>query len=246
MQPSRPSANKPPEDMKIIFIADAHLKGEGEANEAELTRFLNGMDDADYLVILGDLFDFWTGRNSEARVRYRSVLRALKGVHDRGVRLIYVEGNHDFSMGRFFTVTLEARIVRESAVMELGGRKFYLAHGDTVDMTGGYRLWRGFLRSPVFSALSMALPSSLVWSIAGGLSGRSRSYNTKGPVLDSHLREFARRQLEGGVDFVVMAHSHMAGVHEINGGTYANPGGWEGERTYLVYEGGRMEVRKYS
>jgi len=231
--------------MKIIFLADAHLKGEGEAAEVELIEFLDTLEGIDCLVILGDLFDFWIARNKVARTRYKAVLKALKRVSEQGTRIIYVEGNHDFSMGGFFTEELGATVVEGEAELTLDKKKFYLSHGDTVEMTDGYRRWRGFLRSPSFSFLTTVLPSGLVWSVATRLSGRSRSYDTKGPGLDERLREFARERIESGVDFVVMGHSHMAGVHKIGHGTYANPGGWEGERTYLLYEKGRIKVKKY-
>ncbi len=231
--------------MKIIFLADAHLKGEGEGAETNLIAFLDSLDDLDCLVILGDLFDFWTGGNSVARRRYSAVLHALEKVAGRGTRIIYVEGNHDFLMGPFFTERLKARVIKEAEEVTLDNKKFYLAHGDTVSMTDGYRRWRGFLRSPVYGALTSAMPSSMVWNIAMRLSGRSRSYNTKGRALDNSLKEFAKTKLAEGADFVVMAHSHLAGVHELKDGTYANPGGWQGERTYLEYENGKMRVKKY-
>ncbi|MFQ5480221.1 MAG: UDP-2,3-diacylglucosamine diphosphatase [Thermodesulfobacteriota bacterium] len=231
--------------MKIIFLGDAHLKGEGEAAETELVEFLYTLKDLDYLVILGDLFDFWTETNTVARSRYGAVLRTLKEVKEHGVKIIYAEGNHDFAMGGFFTKELGARVVEGEAVLTLDNKRFYLSHGDTVGMTKGYRRWRGFLRSPFCSFLMRVMPSEVVWSIAMRLSGRSRSYNTKGPQLDKRLSEFAAQRIEGGVDIVVMGHSHMAGVHKIGNGTYANPGGWQGERTYLVYENGKIEVKKY-
>ncbi len=231
--------------MKIIFIADAHLKGEGERRETDLIAFLDSLQEVDRLVILGDLFDFWTGGNKVAERRYAPVLKALEKLTRQGTSIIYVEGNHDFLMGPFFIETLKAHVIKEAEEVALDNKKFYLAHGDTVEMTEGYRRWRGFLRSPVYDALASAMPSSVVWNIAMHLSGRSRSYNTKGPNLDSRLKEFAKTKLAEGADFVVMAHSHIAGVHKIKTGTYANPGGWEGERTYLEYEDGKIRVKKY-
>ncbi|MFQ5354211.1 MAG: UDP-2,3-diacylglucosamine diphosphatase, partial [Thermodesulfobacteriota bacterium] len=136
--------------MKIIFLGDAHLKGEGEAAETALVEFLLGLEGVYLLVILGDLFDFWVADNAVAEARYSAVLQALKEVKERGVKIIYVEGNHDFSMGGFFTDELEATIVEGSVVQKFDGKRFYLTHGDTVGMTRGYRRWRRFLRTPLF------------------------------------------------------------------------------------------------
>jgi len=231
--------------MKIIFLADAHLKGDGDADERELIEFLGGLKGVDCLVILGDLFDFWIGRNKVAQTRYKAVLRALKRVAERGARIIYVEGNHDFSMGDFFTEELGATLVECEAELTLDNHKFYLSHGDTVEMTEGYRRWRTFLRSPFFGFLTAMAPSRVVWAIAMRLSGRSRSYNTKVPELDKRLLNFAKEKIADGAEIAIMAHSHKAGVHKLGKGTYANPGGWQGERTYLVYEKGRIALEKY-
>ncbi len=231
--------------MKIIFLGDAHLKGDGETNEAELIEFLKGLEGVDCLVILGDLFDFWIGRNRVAQTRYRVVLRALKRLAGRGVQIIYVEGNHDFSMGSFFTEEIGATLVGGEAVLTLDNHKFYLSHGDTVDMTEGYRRWRTFLRSPFFAFITAIVPSRIVWTIAMRLSGRSRSSNTKGIELDNRLKNFAKDKIADGADMVVMGHSHKSGVHKLGTGTYANPGGWHGEKTYLVYEKGKIRVKRY-
>jgi len=40
--------------MKIVFIADAHLKGLKDPNQGRLVRFLESLEGADVLVMLGD------------------------------------------------------------------------------------------------------------------------------------------------------------------------------------------------
>ena len=47
--------------MNIVFVADAHLKGLDDPNQASLVEFFDGLDGVDLLVILGDLFDCWGG-----------------------------------------------------------------------------------------------------------------------------------------------------------------------------------------
>ncbi|HEY4707970.1 MAG TPA: UDP-2,3-diacylglucosamine diphosphatase [Thermodesulfobacteriota bacterium] len=233
--------------MKIVFIADGHLKGDDTEGQASLAKFLDSLK-ADTLVVLGDLFDFWTGSNRVARKKYMTVLDSLLRIQARGTKIIYCEGNHDFSMGAFFTQKLKADVYPEISEVMIDGKRFLLGHGDTISMTTGYRLWRGYLRSPLFTAVSAIATSPVVWAIAGSLSKRSRGkdrYLSEVNQVEARLREFAKGKLAEGFDAVVLGHSHAAGVHVEQKGVYANPGSWAGERSYLVYENGAVTLKKW-
>jgi len=232
--------------MKIVFIADAHLKGLADPNLKSLASFLDSLNRIDTLVILGDLFDFWTGANEKVYREYRPALNSLLRLKKRGVSIIYLEGNHDFSMGDFFTKELGAGVHPGFFEWTLDNRRVLLAHGDTVSMTTGYALWRRFLRGSVFRFITRVTPPGFVWRVAKLLSRKSREYNQKGNIVEERLMGFARGKIGSGFDTVILAHSHVAGVHkeEAGGrtGTYANPGSWAGNRSYLVYEKGVLKV----
>ncbi|MBI2411828.1 MAG: UDP-2,3-diacylglucosamine diphosphatase [Deltaproteobacteria bacterium] len=231
--------------MKTVFVADAHLKGPEDPNQAALVKFLSGLK-TDNLVMLGDIFDFWTGTNRVVEANYAPVLDELLRLKGRGASIVYVEGNHDFSMGPFFTAKLKARVIPDKGEISLDGKRFFLLHGDTVSMTFGYRLWRAFLRSPVFRVIAWAATPGFVWKCAMGLSKKSRKKNTnydKGARIDEGLRAFAREELASS-DCVVFAHSHKSGVYMEKNGVVANPGSFATERSYLVYEKGSFRIEK--
>ncbi|MBI5587210.1 MAG: UDP-2,3-diacylglucosamine diphosphatase [Deltaproteobacteria bacterium] len=233
--------------MKIVFIADAHLKGLDDPNQKKFVDFLDSLCGADKLVVLGDLFDFWTGYNRVVEMNYRPALEALLRLKRRGVDIVYIEGNHDFSMGSFFTDTLKALVCPDSHILELNGKRYYLSHGDTIGMTFGYRLWRGFLRSPLFGVTARLVTPRGVWKAALYLSNRSRDRHNRGSsrynATENSIREFAAKKLSEGVDGVITGHSHSPGVHNLKGGVYANPGSLiDGE--YLVWEDGAFKVER--
>jgi UDP-2,3-diacylglucosamine hydrolase len=236
--------------MKAVFIADAHLKGLDDPNQRLLCTFLEELNDIDILFIVGDLFEFWTGYNEVLYHHYSPVIEELIKLKNRGTRIIYVEGNHDFSIGPFFTTRVGADVYPDSAIISMDGNKLYLTHGDIIDRRSGYVFWRWFLRSPLFRLINSIVPSSYGWKVAMVLSNRSRHYMERGIILDRLLKEHARKKIKEGFDIIVMAHSHLASVSKeaVDGrdGLYANPGDWAGDHNYLIYEDGRFRVEKLS
>jgi UDP-2,3-diacylglucosamine hydrolase len=235
---------------KTIFIADAHIKGHDDPEMKGLIAFfdsLHGRAMPERLVMLGDIFDFWTGSNRVVMREYALLLESLARLRTRGAKITFVEGNHDFSMGDFFTKTLGADVHQDSCELSLDDKRVYVAHGDKVGMTFGYWLWRSFLRSPVFTMLTKVMPPESVWAIAKYLSTRSRGYGKKKPSVERNLKAFAERKLQEGFDACVLGHSHTGGVHPGPGkngaGVYANAGGWVNEKSYLEYSNGAFELK---
>lgn len=236
--------------MRMVFIADGHLKGIGDPNQLALVKFLDSLK-ADTLVVMGDLFDFWTGSNTVAQAEYKAVLDAFGRLRKRGTKIMYFEGNHDFSMGPYFTVELKAKVFDGISRIELGKSRFLLGHGDTVAMTTGYRLWRAYLRSPLFMVMASVVTPAGVWAIAKRLSKKSRKrVLPKENLVELKLREYARAEVGKGADFVVLGHSHEPGVTPLESGKrhgiYANPGSWARDKSYLVYDGKSFKVEKWS
>lgn len=232
--------------MKAIFIADAHLKGLNDPNQKHLCSFLETLNDINKLFILGDLFEFWTGYNQLLDYQYAPILTHLKRLKEMGTEIIYIEGNHDFSVGAFFTDILKATVYPDSADIDLNGKRFFLTHGDIIKQSAGYKIWRKFLRSHIFSMINKSMPPSFIWKVAMFLSKKSRRNSESGISISKLQREFAIDKIDKGFDIVILAHSHIPkySVEFINGkkGIYANPGDWGREFSYLSYEDGEIRL----
>jgi UDP-2,3-diacylglucosamine hydrolase len=237
--------------MKIVFLADSHLKGLDDPNQKILCSFLDGLFKVDKLVILGDFFDMWTGLNKVVYKEYKPVLQSLFALSESGVEIIYLEGNHDFNMGPYFTETLKAKVYPESCGLMLGERKVYLTHGDAIMMNFGYSLLRGFLRGPIFKVLNRVLPPHLIWDTGNLMSQGSRGYSNEktARITEKKQKIYAKKMIADGFDGVMMGHSHAGGVHhgiaEGLEGFYANPGGWVNDQSFLLYEDGELSLKNY-
>ena len=235
--------------MRAIFIADAHLKGLNDPNQKHLCSFLKTLKDVDILFVLGDLFEFWTGCNKTLEYHYSPVLVQFKRLKESGANIIYVEGNHDFSVAPFFKDILGGEVYPDSADITLDGKRFFLAHGDIAEPNISYKIWRRLLRSSITSVIIKIMSPAFAWKVALWLAKTSRRNHKIGDKLDKRQKNFAKEKITQNFDIVIFAHSHVPEISEIaaNGknGVYANPGDWIKEFSYLVYEDGNIRLESY-
>lgn len=179
--------------MKAVFISDAHIRDHEDPNLPPLLAFLDSLrGETERLYIVGDLFDTWFAFPRAVFEEYVPVLGALDRLHRSGVRIIYVTGNHDFEMGRFFTHILQAEVHESEFVLEADGRRAYVAHGDMVNpYDKGYRRLRRVLRWRFTRWLGRNLPPSWVWRI-----GRWMSRGFTGEKLARKMPKLPKEKLE--------------------------------------------------
>ena len=109
--------------MKAVFIADAHLLDPEDANYRRLLAFLHQQRGSlSHLVLLGDIFEFWLGYRHSVFAPFVPLLEELRRQRAAGTELVFVEGNHDFHLGPYFSETLACRILPDGGVLELDGR----------------------------------------------------------------------------------------------------------------------------
>ena len=237
--------------MKTVFIGDAHLKGTSDENQEAFCTFLESIKDSDIkkLVIMGDLFDFWIGYNDIVFYHYLPVLNKIQELKKSGMAITYIEGNHDFSLGSYFTKELDIEVHDKSFTLNMDNKKMLIMHGDTADTSISYTFWRAFMRSIPMKALRKILSPSSAWTIANYLSKSSRKYNDeRGRNIDSMLKSHALIEIDKGFDVVIMGHSHLAGIHKLSGdnheGLYINSGSWL-NKEYVLFENGRYEIKTF-
>jgi UDP-2,3-diacylglucosamine hydrolase len=229
--------------MKDLFLADTHLLN---PNDDAYRRLLNLLDEQcgklRSLVMLGDIFEFWFGYRHTVFWAYLPLLDRLHRLRESGTELVFVEGNHDFHLGPYFSEILGCRILPDGGSLERDGRKIFIAHGDLVNPRDtGYRILRRFLRHRLTRRLMMMVPPDTAWRIARWASDKSSRKN--GGRDRRHLpREdvfaYAHRRFSEGYDSVVIGHFHVPLLHHENGKTLITLGDWSRESSYAVLEDG--------
>jgi len=234
-----------------IFVSDAHFTGRERGEMESFIRFMElERQRTSHVFILGDFFEFLFGFKKTVRRRsfpfkeYLPVLEHLRELNRDGVRMTYVEGNHDFCLDGFFSeyFGMHVEVDPEGREESIGGRRAYIAHGDLSNpKQQGYRIFRRFLKNRwSYGVIQWAGPR-LARNVARKLSEisyqKSHENALRGPP--PAFRAFAHNKFMEGFDVVILGHSHFPEEAEewIDGRRclYFNVGDWALRRSFLRF-----------
>ncbi len=221
--------------MRAIFIADAHLRHPQDQNYKNLLNFLEQQQgNLDALFLLGDIFEFWIGYRSVVFSEHLPLLARLQDLSNNGCQLFYVEGNHDFNLGAFFTDTLKCTVVADQKVVTLGRQKIFICHGDLANTQAkSYLLLRAFWRSGFLKFLSRIIPPDLTWRFGNYLCDLSRKKKHQQHDPSSLVIPYAKKSLVLGAETFICGHFHYPLQTAIEEGQVIVLGDWIHQFSYL-------------
>lgn len=206
-----------------LFISDLHLSEERpEANE----RFFSFIEDrasrADALFILGDLFEYWIGDDDLAEPFHALIAGFLRNLSRGGVALSLMQGNRDFLIGPAFCQATGARLLDDPAIIEAGGVRTLLMHGDTLCTDDAdYQEWRRVARSADWQARFLTQPLPGRRQTVLELREKSRKALRSKPAMIMDVNEGAVRAAfrSHGVTRIIHGHTHLPARHlvEVDG-----------------------------
>jgi len=221
--------------MKAVFFSDAHLPDDDAGRVGTVKRFLRqAAADADLVVVLGDLFEFYHGYDGYIYPFYREIVDVLRDAA-RSKSVYLIEGNHEYRMGAYFESYTGVRCAR-SLTLDLDGKRVFLCHGDSFRPLAPTKILKS---RPVYAIMDLLGPER-TWRIAMRC---GRFLSKKRKVHDERIRarfkRYGKEKLREGYDAVVIAHSHMADIehYDMDGKkrTYMNTGDLVASRTYGSY-----------
>lgn len=204
--------------MKTFFVSDVHLGlqvGDPAGRERRFAEFLQGLpEDTDALYLLGDIWDFWYEYRDVVPKGYIRVFSALQSLMDRGVKVYFFQGNHDVWTYSYFEELGMKKLV-QPYVVEMGGKKFCLGHGDGLGpVPAGYRFLRGLFHNRVAQFLFSMLHPWIAFRFGNGWSRNNRlahdqEYEFRGK--DESLYKFAEEfSARNDVDYFIFGHYHSS------------------------------------
>ncbi|HKL08544.1 MAG TPA: UDP-2,3-diacylglucosamine diphosphatase [Bacteroidales bacterium] len=241
---------------KIYFASDVHL-GLPDYKESLVRekRFVQWLDrikhDAREIVLLGDIFDFWFEYKRAIPRGFTRFLGKLCELTDSGIPVHFFTGNHDMWIFDYLPEETGVILHKEPIVKEYYGKKFYLAHGDGLGPgDNSYKLLKKIFASRFSQWLFARFhPNVGIW-IANTWSTHSR-YSRETKPFEGEDKEwlilYSKKLLKSqDFDYMVYGHRHLPMDLKIKENTrYINLGDWITNFTYAVFDGEKMELKKF-
>jgi UDP-2,3-diacylglucosamine hydrolase len=219
-------------DRAVYFASDSHFgAGSEEDQKRRVRRFvawLESLEDASHLYLLGDIFDFWLDYPNFMPKNHLEVLYALRNLRERGVQLYFVGGNHDVWCAHFLQDSLGIETLENGAVIEHQGRRLRLDHGD--GLLGGdrfYALYRSIVRHPWVILTAKSVHPELLQRLASVISrhsrGRDRASREEVVAL---IENYGTSHTHDDVDHLVVGHVHCPYQRRFGSWTFTCLGDW--------------------
>jgi UDP-2,3-diacylglucosamine pyrophosphatase LpxH len=237
---------------RTLFLSDVHLGTRG-CQAGLLLDFLK-YNDAGTIYLVGDMIDGWQLKNRWYWPQaHNDVVQMLLRKVRRGVRVIYVPGNHDeFTRSYTGSVFGGVEVVGHAYHVTADKKRLLIVHGDEFDIVVQHARWLAFFGD---WAYTVALWSNLwlnkirrklgfpYWSVSAWAKLKVKNAVNFIGDFEVALAEAARRH---DADGVVCGHIHHAAIRDIGGIVYVNTGDFVESCTAVAEHGdGRLEILRW-
>jgi UDP-2,3-diacylglucosamine pyrophosphatase LpxH len=234
---------------RTLFLSDVHLGSRG--CQAELLLDFLKNNDAATIYLVGDMIDGWQLKNRWYWPQaHNDVVQKLLRKVRKGVRVIYLPGNHDeFARDYIGSVFGGVEVADHAYHMTADKKRLLIVHGDQFDIVVKHARWLAFLGD---WAYTFALWSNLwfnkirrklgftYWSLSAWAKLKVKNAVNFIGAFEAALVEAARRH---NADGVVCGHIHHPVIRDIDGITYVNIGDFVESCTAVAeLDDGRLEI----
>jgi UDP-2,3-diacylglucosamine pyrophosphatase LpxH len=237
---------------RTLFLSDVHLGSRG--CQAELLLDFLKNNDAATIYLVGDMIDGWQLKNRWYWPQaHNDVVQKLLRKVRKGVRVIYLPGNHDeFARDYIGSVFGGVEVADHSYHMTADKKRLLIVHGDQFDIVVKHARWLAYLGD---WAYTFALWSNLwlnkirrklgftYWSLSAWAKLKVKNAVNFIGAFEAALVEAARRH---NADGVVCGHIHHPLIRDIDGITYVNIGDFVESCTAVAeHDDGRLEILRW-
>lgn len=225
---------------RSIWISDLHL-GTRRCRAQELVAFLQ-RHETSTLYLVGDVVDGWvTGPTWHWDQRQAAVVRALVDWQRRGVRMVFLPGNHDeISIDLVQALLGPLPVVSELIHRTANGCRMLVTHGHQFDGTFSPNYWLHKLGAQVYhQALRVERWYSNGIKATPGTVESSAHVKRYVARTIRYLTDFADRAVlrsaqRHRADGVICGHTHYPEHRRMGPITYMNDGDWVTNCTAVV------------
>jgi UDP-2,3-diacylglucosamine hydrolase len=244
---------------KIYFASDFHLGIDAAISSYEreilIVQWLSEIEnDAEEIYLLGDIFDYWFDYKEVVPRGYTLLLGKLKYLRIKEVKIFFFTGNHDMWVFDYFEKELDIPTHKAPLLIDLMGKKFFLAHGDGLGpVKFRDKLMKTAFANPILQWLFARIHPNTGISIMRYFSRLSRLSHSEYENTFDHENEFLLAysktilKQNTAIDFFVYGHRHIPIMTKIDGSDaqFVNLGDWINHFSYGVFDGNEFSIRFY-
>ena len=244
---------------KIYFASDLHLgiasipRAQEIEREKKIIRWLESIEnDAQAILLVGDIFDFWYEYNHAIPKGFIRFLGKISSIIENGVSVYFFTGNHDIWMFKYFQEELGITVFDRPIELQLNETILLVGHGDGL---GPGDTFYKILKKIFTNRITQWLFKWIHPDIGIGLAKRwSRSSRIRKKGLDEKFlgeKEFLiqycrKKELQKHHDYYVFGHRHMPLEIDLDERTkYFNLGEWVNNFTYGSFDGKTFELKYF-
>lgn len=240
---------------KIYFASDFHLGLKAGINplerEKRVVNWLNSIAaDAEAIFLLGDIFDFWWEYKLVVPRGFTRFLGTIAKLTDSGIPVHFFTGNHDMWVGDYLAKECGLTIHTDPVTLSLGGKIFYLAHGEGLGTKdNGYKILLSLFRNKPLRVLYSALHPSIGvgighrWSLSSRL-GKGISMEFLGEEKEDLIRYAKSIMLKEKIDYFIFGHRHLAMTFRMDTGVeIVFLGDWIRNSSYAEWDGSNLSFK---
>lgn len=240
-------------EVDVVVISDVHLGAFG-CHAKELFTYLRSIRPKT-LILNGDIIDIWQFRKHYFPKQHLMVIRHLTGLIAKNTKVVYITGNHDELMRKFVKFNIGSFKLVNKLLIEIGGKKTWIFHGDVFDITMRYSKWLAKLGSFGYDLLILLNSFSNFLLTTMGSEKISFSKRIKHSVKTavSYINQFeetaAGIAISKGYQNVICGHIHQPEIRKISNPqgevTYMNSGDWVESLSALEFHKGEWKIYNY-
>lgn len=248
-----------PSGKYLYFASDFHLGAPNEEvssiREKKIIKWLDVIEvDAAGIVLVGDIFDFWYEYKKVIPKGFFRFQARLADLVEQRIPVIFFTGNHDAWMFDYFPKEMGIPVYRRPIVMEVGGQKLYVGHGDGLGKGDHfYKILKNIFESKSMQWLFRWIHPDIGMSLAQRWSRNRQMTRKDDNLVDENLADEwlwkHARAVERSThhDYYIFGHRHIpldldVGEHS----RYLNLGEWVNHSTYVKYDGENAELLSYN
>ena len=232
---------------ETLIIADLHLAKPEPRTLALLDTFLERAARAEAVYLLGDLFDYWIGDDQPLDPAIAEPLERFAVLE---APVYFQPGNRDFLVGATLLDRLGAKRLPDQYVLEQGGRRWLLTHGDELCIDdAAYQAMRVQLRDTVFVRDFLARSLEERIAIAEDLRSKSRTASSSKPedIMDVNAGAVAEILDRTGTDGLIHGHTHRPAIHRLaDGKPRVVTGDWGEDGWLVALEGDGLTLERFT